>query len=136
MLHICHMSRLNSVSLNRFCASHFLVWGSIWGFLTTANSMVLKVLTNSVGVSRYAYDKFYYFSHNCVGFTVMRRQNVLNSPTFTLNDIINNMELLLWCLPNIQWKPSLKCVKNTRFWPFNRNIRNIPQSLSTMRPVP
>ena len=103
--------RLNSVSLNRFCASHFLVWGSIWGFLTTANSMVLKVLTNSVGVLRYAYDKFYYFSHNCVGFTVMRRQNVLNSPTFTLNDIINNMELLLWCLPNIQWKPSLKCVK-------------------------
>ena len=77
-------------------------------FSTIADAIVLKVLTNSVGVLRYAYDKFNYFSHNCVGFTVMRGQNVLNSPTFTLNDIINNMELLLWCFPNIQSKPRLK----------------------------
>ena len=30
--------------------------------------MVLKVLTDSVGVLRYAYDIFYYFSHNLCGF--------------------------------------------------------------------
>ena len=71
-------------------------------FSTIADAIVLKVLTNSVGVLRYAYDKFNYFSHNCVGFTVMRGQNVLNSPTFTLNDTTNNMELLLWYFPIIQ----------------------------------
>ena len=30
--------------------------------------MAIKVLANSVGVLRYAYDIFYYFSHNLRGF--------------------------------------------------------------------
>ena len=99
-----NIARLNSGNQSFFWEWYFWFQRGFWGYLTIANSMVLKFRTNFMGVWRYSLGKFNNFSLFCVGLTKICGRNALESHLLTDIDIINKQELLFWCFPYIRSK--------------------------------
>ena len=124
----CHIPRLNSGSSSFFWEWYFWFWRWFWGFLTIANSMVQKVWTNFMGVFRYSLGKFNYFWPFCVGLAYMCGRNALKLHSGTKLDIVNKLELLIWCFANIHSKPRPKIPVFWAFYHLWTPPRNIPTS--------